>query len=203
LVALLKSEKRFADLRFLRGVPELVTPLPVNGEGRNHDLWLLGRTHRESVTICIEAKADEPFGNRTVSGHRAWAIRRRNSRNRRIPSRVPERIDALLAIIGHPFSKWADIRYQLLTGLCGTVLQAQADLSGCGAFVVHEFHTCKTTPKKLHRNNQDYEAFLAVFSDRAQRPASGSLFGPVRIGGIDCFLGKAVRQIGETAKPVA
>ena len=66
LSQLLHSSERLTTLKLLRGIPERVTSLPERGEGRNHDLWLLGWTKQEQVTICIEAKADEPFGNETV-----------------------------------------------------------------------------------------------------------------------------------------
>jgi hypothetical protein len=78
LMRLLLSEESLQDLRLLRGVPELVTPLPMKGEGRNHDLWLHGETSSDSVTICVEAKTDEPFGNYSIAEYRERAITRRN-----------------------------------------------------------------------------------------------------------------------------
>lgn len=53
---LLLSHPRFEGLKLIRARPELVTRLPEPGEGRNHDLWILGKTPLEQVTICIEAK---------------------------------------------------------------------------------------------------------------------------------------------------
>jgi len=63
---ILLSNPRLEGLQLINAIPELATPLPERGEGRNHDLWIRGKTPREKVTICIEAKADEPFGNFTV-----------------------------------------------------------------------------------------------------------------------------------------
>src|SRR5712692_4427123 len=76
LMDLLPSHSRLHNQRLVRGVPEFVTSLPVRGEGRNHDLWLLGKTERESITICIEAKADEAFGNDTIAEYRTAALHR-------------------------------------------------------------------------------------------------------------------------------
>ncbi len=45
------------------GEPEFVTRLPERGEGRNHDLWLQARCSAGGLTICVEAEADESFGN--------------------------------------------------------------------------------------------------------------------------------------------
>ena len=94
-IALLLSEPRLQELKLLRGTPELVTALPERGEGRNHDLALVGQTPQESVTICVEAKADEPFGSETVRQYWERAMRRRNLGN---STRAPERIQALLGM---------------------------------------------------------------------------------------------------------
>jgi hypothetical protein len=93
---LLNTEPRLSGLAFERAIPELVTRLPERGEGRNHDLWLLGRTSREQVTVCVEAKADESFGNDTVAGYLHRSLRRRQ---RGESTRVPERVEALLQLV--------------------------------------------------------------------------------------------------------
>ena len=98
-MSVLLSHPRLRGLKLFQGIPELVTSLPERGEGRNHDLWLLGKTERESVTLCIEAKADEPFGDETVAEYRQTALHRRQ---RGESTRVPERIDSLLHMIGKP-----------------------------------------------------------------------------------------------------
>ena len=77
LTAILDREPRLEGLVFQQAIPELVTRLPERGEGRNHDLWLLGRTNREQVTVCVEAKADESFGDNTVGGYLQQCLRRR------------------------------------------------------------------------------------------------------------------------------
>jgi hypothetical protein len=191
LTDLLHSHPRLNDLKLIRGVPELVTSLPVRGEGRNHDLWLLGRTDRDSVTICIEAKVDEPFGNETIAEYRATALHRRGKGAR---TGAPERIDALLKIVGGPASAWDSIRYQLLTAICGTVLQAKQDSSSLAVFVVHEFRTDKTKLENVQRNSEDYERFLAVIGIPSPVATNGRLQGPVTVDGAECLLGKAVRR---------
>jgi hypothetical protein len=66
LISLLHSSTRLQSIQFTSGIPEQVTPLPERGEGRNHDLALIGNTDDEQVTVNVEAKADEPFGNDTI-----------------------------------------------------------------------------------------------------------------------------------------
>jgi len=196
LIKLLDSHPRLHNLKLIRGIPECVTILPVKGEGRNHDLWLIGRTEHDSVTICIEAKADEPFGNETVAEYRATALRRREKRER---TGVPERINALLKLVAGSASYWDPIRYQLLTAMCGTVLQAKKDSSSLAVFVVHEFRTEKTKPENLERNNEDYERFLTVIGIPSSSAMNGCLQGPVMIDGVECLVGKAVTTMKTTA----
>ncbi len=189
LVQLLNSSSRLTDLQFLRGIPEYVTSLPERGEGRNHDLWIIGRTTQEQVTICIEAKADEPFGNETVADYRRSTNKRRESGK---STRVPERISKLLSLVPAGDNRWDNIRYQLLTAICGTAIQARRDGSALAVFVVHEFHTCKTTTDNIRANAEDFNAFMAVITDSHEPVITGTLYGPITVGGVDCLIGKAV-----------
>lgn len=190
LLQLLHSSDRLRGLQLLRGIPEHVTSLPERGEGRNHDLWLLGQTNQEQITVCIEAKADEPFGNETVAEYRLSANKRRESGE---STRVPERITQLLSLVPGGKSRWDNVRYQLLTATCGTAIQARRDGSAVGVFVVHEFHTCKTTPDNIRANTKDFNAFMAVITGSPEPFVTGTLYGPVIVGGVECMIGKAVR----------
>jgi hypothetical protein len=200
LMSLLFSHPRLQGLKLIRGVPERVTSLPEKGEGRNHDLWLLGRTQRESVTICIEAKADEPFGKYTVAQYRKTALHRREQGKL---TKAPERIDALLDMIGRTTSSWDAVRYQLLTAICGTILQAKDDSSNLAVFVVHEFHTDKTTAQNLQRNSEDNERFLTALAIPSHANTDGQLHGPVTIHGMECLVGKTARSMKENAQNFA
>lgn len=200
LSSLLNSHSRLAGLELIKGMPEFVTNLPERGEGRNHDLWLFGKTRNESVTLCIEAKADEPFGNDTVSEYREKALQRRK---RGESTRVPERIAALLDIVGRPSANWEVVRYQLLTAICGTALQAKEDSSNLAVFIVHEFRTSRTTEANLQRNCEDYERFLNAIGIKSGNDSDGHLFGPVTINDIECLVGKAVKKfLGQKAVSV-
>ena len=195
-IALLLSEPRLQELKLLRGTPELVTALPKRGEGRNHDLALVGETPRESVTICVEAKADEPFGAETVREYWERAMRRRNLGD---STRAPERIRALLGMIDRSGSlpaesAWGLVRYQLLAAICGTVLQAQLDSSSLAVFVVHEFHTESTLEDNLRRNQLDLQEFLSVLLSGPMSVELGRLYGPFKVTGVDCLVGKAVSE---------
>lgn len=164
LLDLLNSHDRTKGIRFASGTPEKVTRLPERGEGRNHDLALIGCTGAEQVTVCIEAKADEPFGSDSVLDYYNKALKKRTSG---ISTRAPERIEALLAMIDPEVSvyesRWKDVRYQLITALCGTILQTIEDGSSLGVLVIHEFRTSLTDDRKMHDNRQEFGKFFQNF----------------------------------------
>jgi hypothetical protein len=164
LLDLLNSHDRTKEIQFVSGTPEKVTRLPERGHGRNHDLALIGHTDAEQITVCIEAKADEPFGSDSVLDYYNKALEKRAGG---ISTRAPERIEALLAMIDPGISvygsRWKDVRYQLITALCGTILQAIEDGSSLGVFVIHEFRTSLTNERKMHDNHQEFGKFFKNF----------------------------------------
>lgn len=202
ITALLESNPATRGLTFKRGRPEHVTVLPERGEGRNHDLWLLGATAQSKMTVCIEAKADEPFGERL--GKQIQTARKRQPN-----TRVAERARALLRILfgkecnpeGAP---WRELRYQLITAAAGTLIQAQVDGSAAGVLVIHEFHSNHTGPEHLAANQADLEAFVALLHPGTTEIVAGQLLGPIQVpastlipGGMPLYLGKAVTDLGQ------
>lgn len=189
---LLDSHDETHGLHVLSGQPEQVTQLPRRGLGRNHDLALVGVVDKKLVTLCIEAKADEEFGDDTIGGY--------YSKKKGTGSGVPERIEALFDILYHPGRSptsppWATIRYQLLTAAVGTILQAVEDNAKLAVLIIHEFHTSETKHKKLQKNADDYAAFIeALFGVAAAGVTHNRLYGPHQAVGLDVKLlvGKAI-----------
>lgn len=184
------------SLTLLKGIPELVTQLPIRGEGRNHDLWLLGKIGRRQVTICVEAKVDEPYGDHTIAGYNEKAVQRQKGGT---PTRVPARIDALLGIIDADPAAWRDVRYQLLTALAGTILQARLDNSPIAVLAIHEFRTAKAGPVKLTENAADLARMLTALGGAVEPVHAPGVFGPWKLAGVDCYIAKVVTQ--ELAQP--
>ncbi|MBJ6727174.1 DUF6946 family protein [Geomesophilobacter sediminis] len=193
LESLLLSIPWLRGVKLLTGVPEKVTRLPQRGEGRNHDLALIGQTTDHGLTVCIEAKADEAFGNETVSEYWQRAMKRRVCE---ISTKAPERIQALLQMVGHTEAptewNWGAVRYQLLAAICGTALQAKLDSSSIALFVVHEFQTNLTFEENLIRNHRDLEMLVQTLSSDAITVEPSCLYGPFQIDGVACFVGKIV-----------
>ena len=196
-LALLHSDPRFREIELTMGIPELVTILPERGNGRNHDLALRGNTDNDSVTICVEAKADEPFGNATVDEYWHSGIQKRN---RGISTRIPERVEFLVSMVDPinntiDSSPWKNVRYQLLTALCGTILQAKNDHSTLAVFVVHEFKSNETSPIKQGQNHSNIERFMSVVSGNQISIETGKLYGPFCFEGLDCMIGKIITEL--------
>lgn len=195
---LLASHPRTAGVTLLEGIPEHVTTLPERGEGRNHDLVLLGRGADGGVVISVEAKVDESFGE-TIGSY--WNKGRRSA----APTRAPERIEALLSMVfgpaAHPDADpWRGLRYQLLTAVAGTAIEACRRRADTAVVVVHELQTENLDAENVAVNAEHLQTFVGVL---LALPASdvvhGRLYGPAALAssahlarGVDLFIGKAV-----------
>ncbi len=133
-------------------IPEFVTRLDdFLGEHRNHDLVLVGVSDENKVLVSIEAKADEPFGDEI------YRIKSRNPR-----SNVSKRIELLSRAI---FGRISDddlgqLRYQLLTGIAGALIEAKNRKADYAVFVLHEFVSSELDPAQVKGNAEDLDNFL-------------------------------------------
>lgn len=99
--------------KVFKGEPEKVTPLVGRGNGRNHDLLF---KQDDRIIIGIEAKVDETLGD---------MISNELSNENRSYNKI-KRIDTLYKnIYGCNPSNNIDIRYQLLTGINGILIEAE------------------------------------------------------------------------------
>lgn len=205
----------FPGTKFHVGRPEWPTSLPPRGSkgSRTHDLHLLGTWLSGSLTVCVEAKTDEPF-EETLSQYKVNAEQELRSNPR---SRQKERLEDLLDSIWgvRKFTESQScLRYQLLHALVGTAIQALIDVgkagntsSGTGVLLIHVFETCLTKKHKLEKNQRDLEKFglaLPNVTISATGIVSGCLYGPAAVTVpadfaplgcptlVDVFLGKLV-----------
>jgi hypothetical protein len=177
VMALCDSHPLTSGTCLVEGRPEHVTALPERGEGRNHDLLVFGRREGRDVVISVEAKVDEPFGE-PIGEY--WARKRRTSK----PTRAPERIEALLAMVfgseARPDAEpWRGLRYQLLTAVAGTALEAARREADTAVVIIHEFCTADRDTAKVARNASDLQAFMtALVCTGVDNMAPGRLYGP-------------------------
>src|SRR4051794_28318199 len=65
----LASDPDLAKLELLLALPEHEVPLPGGSRASQTDLFVLARRPTQGlVTIAVEGKAEEPFGDQTVAG---------------------------------------------------------------------------------------------------------------------------------------
>ena len=205
----------FNGIEFQGGRPECSTSLPPKGSSghRIHDLHLWGTWTSGSLTVCVEAKADEPF-RETIYQYITKANKELESNPR---SEKNARLESLLDCVWgdkQTSDSLTDLRYQLLYALVGTGIQALIDAEeqgkvacGTGVLVIHVFETDKTERGKLKRNQRDLEKFMRALPKLAlpaTRVVPSRLYGPVTIAVpadlapsgcstlVDVFLGKLV-----------
>jgi hypothetical protein len=196
---LLASQAHTANLTLVEGLPEHVTTLPERGEGRNHDLLLLAQGTSGLVIISVEAKVDEPFGE-TIGGY--WSNARRSS----TPTNAPKRIEALLSMVFGGTARpetdpWRSLRYQLLTAVAGTAIEAARRETDTAVVIVHEFRTESLDAQHVAANAKDFQTFVnaLLLCPPATEVVNGRLYGPVALipsndlsREVRVFIGKAV-----------
>jgi hypothetical protein len=189
LAELLNSHEATQGTVIRSGTTEHETHLPPGTHGpRCHDLALFAEQGHSTVVICVEAKADEPFGA-TV------ADELRNAEKRPV-TRFRERLDWLTrSLLGLPAFKSEgrdavsdqirNLPYQLLTATAGTLLEAENRHSAKAILVIHEFRTPKTDDQKMERNASELNCFLRLLlqqngaADENFQLRCGQLIGPL------------------------
>ena len=182
------------------GTPELAVRLDgFRGETRNADMVAWGGCSAGAVLVSIEAKADEEFGP-TLAKELTLA--------KSEASNIPKRVDGLCeALLGRPYAaepRVDHLRYQLLTGCAGALIEAKAKQAGVAIFCVHEFLGPATAPENVERNASDFREFIKWVLPRWEQDVEpGQLIGPIRTRGgglvprtVALYVGKAVRVVG-------
>ena len=162
------------------GWPEHQVPIDdLPGEPPNIDLaivsdGLLGRT-----AICVEAKADEPFGEYALAKYDDAAKRIELGEKTGALKRLLNLEKNLLPESNPSLPGRAEIRYQLLTGTAAALAMAKSHKASVAVFVVHEFSfSGHVDKKKLIQNKIDLDCFVR----RLTRGSTTSLQEGVLLG---------------------
>ena len=131
------------------------------GNPSNLDLAITGHveelTPRTSLFVGVEAKVDETFASTVRSRYSSAMKKRAAGKNTNAPERVKGLLAKYFSDHGSPdSSRFADVRYQLLTGTAGTVA-APGEVS---VFYVLVFRTSMYDDRKGLSNLRDYESFM-------------------------------------------
>ncbi len=200
LIKLLNSHEDIKDAVIDAGIPEHIVALDnFRGEQRNCDLALYGRVGDKPISINIEAKADEPF-DLTIQ-------EKLDSVSKKPRSNIPKRIDHLCrSLFGktvQEIPKLANLRYQLITGAAGTLIDAELIKADLAVFVIHTFLSNKLDMEKVDQNEKDFYNFIRLLSeDTKLKLEDGELFGPIVVNGgefvsshIPLYVGKIQSRI--------
>lgn len=145
----------------LTGEPEAKTDLPPTRSSgpRNHDLLLFD----DRIVIGIEAKVDEPFGDKTILQEKKDASKDKAARIEWLKETIlPEGSEI-------EDDDVKDLRYQLFTATAGTLLAAyDQDKSYC-IFLVLSFHQKgEKITQKAKRNKESFDEFVKVVCSKGQ-----------------------------------
>jgi hypothetical protein len=177
----------------------------LRGEPRNADVVAIASHPAGRIAISIEAKADEAF-DRPVGKVLAAAARKTEAEQRtNAATRVKQLVKSLLppaAAAGDP-SVADGLRYQLLTGVAGTLAYAREVGASRAVFIVHEFASSAGDARKRKRNADDLDAFVAALTDgRVGSVPVGQIIGPLTVPGaplfqeaVPLYIGKARREL--------
>lgn len=172
-----------SDVKFGKIVPEFEIRFDRYGQGRVHDLGIMGKTqHNKQLFVGVEAKVDETF-NRSVQDVYLNAKLRQLSGE---STNAPKRIEELIQLhFDQPDRRIFDLKYQLLYTSAGT-LKAEADLA---VMYVLIFKTELYDSLKGVQNLHDYLFFLELLGAEAL-PSSrtGSLAHSGKIGENDLIM---------------
>lgn len=179
LAALFASHAMTAGLVVQAATPEVETSLDdLRGKGRFHDLVLEGDASGSRTVVCIEAKADERFGNDVVADARRKAL----AANPR--SMVGQRIDLLTRALFAPGVAVDQLRYQLLYAVAATLIEARKRDAEVAVFVVHEFvFPGHVDAQKLADNAADLDAFVLAMGVATPPPLGQLVPVPAVPGG--------------------
>jgi HD domain len=170
VAAALATDPDLSDLELLFAVPEHEVPLPGGSTASQTDLFVLARCpDGDLVTIAVEGKVEERFGDQTVSEWRASESKGRKAR-----------LEYLLDVLGLPDDdRLGSIRYQLLHRTASAVIEARRFGARHAVMLVQSF-------SPTHAWFQDFAAFAALYETNV---AEGSVSRACELDEVALHLG--------------
>ena len=154
------------DIHVLHAFPEYKVPLPGGQKGSHNDIFVLGKSKGQIITIAVEGKVAESF-DVTMS---EWLERASSGKQKRLKY--------LCSLLGISEDSVAGIRYQLLHRTGSALILAEQFNASAALMLIHSF-------SQEHERFTDYREFLALFGQ------SGSPNSVVSLGkrsGVDTYV---------------
>lgn len=162
-------ENIFGKHEILFAVPEHITTIDnFAGGQRNHDMFLFCRKENgEYFIVCIEAKVDEPLD---VTIQKKLDDVKENEKTKKSKSKIPERIKLIQQKLEMENAEIENLRYQLFTGLVGTIKETENFCVNECMFLVLQIipqnSGIKDLEERVSENYQDVKNFLKANSAR-------------------------------------
>lgn len=188
--------------RLQLAIPELTTPLDGNGFPSQTDLWALLHSESRTISLSVEAKAREPFGESV----NRWLASGRSVRSRSVTR--ARRLAFLSGRLGLDERHVGDLRYQLLHRTVAALIEAESWRANAAVVLVQRFSAAPDTDISSW---QDFSVFGQQLGADLRRgtPVRVSVPGavPLYLGWLDCrfatddellsaFLGRAAAKRG-------
>lgn len=156
------------DIEILLAFPEYKVPLPGGRRASQNDIFILAKGAGQLISITVEGKTSEPFGDTVAEWRKSSWGRGKETR-----------LEYLCNLLGIGPASVDQIRYQLLHRSASALIEAKKFNATDALMLVHSFS---------HENEwfDDYERFVALFGAIA-RPDSVGFVRNIR--GVNLYLG--------------
>lgn len=182
--SVLDTTDQFKNVSKWNAFPEYESKFDAHGEGANLDVLIVGENERSKILMGVEAKADEKFSTTIQERYQKAQLKLDKSPNSKAVLRIEQLVQTILGKEWAEIKTESNLRYQLFTGLAGTIAAANSKKCGKAIFLIHEFITDKTTDVNHRRNQNDLDEFVkALTKNKTKELKSGSIAGPVSISG--------------------
>ena len=164
--------KPFQDIKLLLAFPEYKVPLkPYKSHPSQSDIFILAKGNDQLISIAVEGKADEPFGELIAD----WKLHDRGGKK--------ARLKFLCEVLQLDMNKIDHIRYQLLHRTASAIIEAKKFNAENALMLVHAF---KKTKENYDQSFQDYCQFLKLYNKEGK---IDSIVLAKNIDGINLYLG--------------
>lgn len=159
----------FHEIEILLAIPEHKVSLPGGSRSSQNDLFVLAKSQGQLISIAVEGKVSEPFGD-TIS---KWLENQSQGRKKRL--------DFLCTKLNLKADSLSNIRYQLLHRTVSAILEAKRFNASHALMLVHSF-------SQTDEWFENYALFAALFGIDAK---ANGIHSAGRIGDIHLYLGWA------------
>lgn len=157
----------FHEIEILLAIPEHKVSLPGGARSSQNDLFVLAKSHGQLISIAVEGKVSEPFGD-IVS---KWMENPSPGRKKRL--------EFLCKELGLAETDVSNIRYQLLHRTVSAILEAKKFNASNALMLVHSF-------SQTDEWFENYALFAALFGIDAK---IDRIHSAGKIGAIQLYLG--------------